>query len=669
MKTRIQFFLSGLRGLGSLVGFSAVVLAAEPLEQPRVTRLNPPSLLFAQGQTEGPMIARFLPGQRFDLQATISLPDAAMSVREVRFFVDQELVAGATSLTQIDQRRWSALRRAFSLEQPGVHRFEFRAECADGTKLRTEGQFEIVALTERGEKVKNVILLIGDGMGPSHRTAARILGGGVDMGKARQRLAMDQFPVTGMVMTSSLNSIVTDSAPGAASYATGNKCDNNQLNVFPDDTAQIFDNPRVETMAEYLARRKGTALGIVTTADVFDATPAAFGVHSQDRSAGTGICDQFLDEAVAQARLTVLMGGGRKWFLADNVIGSMRSGKNDAQLPEELATGWGVAGGAIDPQRDLLGDFRRAGFAYAANRAALDQLFAAGVPPRLLGLFHLGNMNVAKDKIDGRRGQSTVVSDYGFPDQPMLDEMTQRALQVLEKQPNGFLLMVEGASIDKQSHNMDTERWLLDVLELDRAIQVAREFQAKHPDTLVIVTADHECGGVAVIGGSTQTQAMHQKAAQGGGVKGLRDELVGIHEDAGFPRYVMAADGYPQSTDIDHKMLIGYAANADRHEDWLTNARPVHDPQQPLDTAKPLSGYPRINSSDAKGEINAKRPLRDEVGGFMVTGQIPGAVAAHTACDIPLSAQGRGAEDFTGYMDNTEVFFRIMQNCLGGAAK
>ncbi len=504
-------FLLGFRGVSAVQAATesttkrategAEEKAAEGTKQARVTRLNPPSTLFADGRTEGPIIARFLPGQRFDLQATLVLPDSRLKLRSVRFFVNQQLVPGATSLTQLDAQHWSAMRRAFALEQPGEHRFEVRAECSDGKELRAEGVFEIVAIAQRGEKVKNVILFIGDGMGPSHRTAARILSCGVEMGKARMRMAMDQFPVTGMVMTSSLNSIVTDSAPGAASYSTGNKCDNNQLNVFPDDTASIFDNPRVETMAEYLARRKGTALGIVTTADVFDATPAAFGVHSQDRSAGTGICDLFLDEAVGQARLTVLMGGGRKWFLPENVMGSMRSGKNDAQLPAELATGWGVGSGALDPERDLLGDFRRAGFAYAADRAGLDQLFAQAVPQRLLGLFALGNMNVAKDKIDGRRGQSTVVSDYGFPNQPMLDEMTQRALQVLEKQPNGFLLMVEGASIDKQSHNMDTERWLMDVIELDRSIQLAQEFQAKHPDTLVLVTADHECGGVAVIGG------------------------------------------------------------------------------------------------------------------------------------------------------------------------
>jgi len=85
-----------------------------------------------------------------------------------------------------------------------------------------------------------------------------------------------------------LNSIITDSAPGAACYSTGNKCNNNQQGVFPDDTLAKFDNPRVELIGEYLGRTEGKALGIVTTADVFDATPAAFGSHTQDRGAGTG---------------------------------------------------------------------------------------------------------------------------------------------------------------------------------------------------------------------------------------------------------------------------------------------------------------------------------------------------------------------------------------------
>jgi hypothetical protein len=92
-------------------------------------------------------------------------------------------------------------------------------------------------------------------------------------------------------------------------------------------------------------------------------------------------------------------------------------------------------------------------------------------PRKLLGLFALSNMNVAMDKIDGRRGTSRVVEDYGFPDQPMLDEMTGKALDVLSQNPDGFFLMVEGASIDKQAHNMDTKRWILDTIKFDHAIE------------------------------------------------------------------------------------------------------------------------------------------------------------------------------------------------------
>ncbi|MFX5776669.1 alkaline phosphatase, partial [Acinetobacter baumannii] len=90
-------------------------------------------------------------------------------------------------------------------------------------------------------------------------------------------------------MTASLNSIVTDSAPGMSNYVNGNKAQNNQEGVFPDDTTDAFDNPRIEYLSEYLHRLKGTSLGIVTTADVFDATPAANAVHTSARGNGTGI--------------------------------------------------------------------------------------------------------------------------------------------------------------------------------------------------------------------------------------------------------------------------------------------------------------------------------------------------------------------------------------------
>lgn len=440
---------------------------------------------------------------------------------------------------------------------------------------------------------------------------------------------------------------MTDSSPGAACYSTGNKGNNNQHGVFPDDTADKFDNPRVESIGELLRRTAGKSLGIVTTSDVFDATPGAFGSHTQDRAAGSGIVDQYLDES-GSSGLTVLMGGGRKWFLPAGTLGSARTAATDYVLPSDLASAWGVPAGALDPARDLLGDFEARGFTYVADADELRAIPSSA--KKLLGLFAYSNMNVAVDKIQKRRGTSIVVDDYGFPNQPMLDEMTGTALEVLAKNGKGFVLMVEGASIDKQAHNMDSERWLWDTIELDRAIQVAEEWASTRDDTLIVVTADHECAGVNIIGASRVTNAdLALRASSGGGAAQLRDPVVGTYESAGFPRYTLAADGYPVTNDPDFKMLIGYAANADRHEDWLENPRPVRDSQQPFNGTPPLSTYPNGPTS------------RDVAGGFLVTGQVPGSTAVHTASDIPVSATGPGAHRFTGVMDNTDVFFKILQ--------
>jgi alkaline phosphatase len=263
--------------------------------------------------------------------------------------------------------------------------------------------------------------------------------------------------------------------------------------------------------------------------------------------------------------------------------------------------------------------------------------------------------------------------------------MTSKALAVLARQPKGFVLMVEGASIDKQAHNMDTERWMLDTLEFDRAIKVAQDFARERGDTLVIVTADHECSGAALIGGSRLTDvklvqagkapaavAAAAQASEGAASAAstpadkpvdkpvdkpnvrLRDNVVGVYERAGFPRYAIAADGYPETTDIDFRLLVGYGANADRYEDWRTNALPVQDSQQPFVKAKPLASYPAS-------------PLdRDTEGRFLVTGQVPGESAVHTATDVPLSAFGPGALTFSGVIDNTDVFFKLAQAAVKG---
>jgi len=644
------------------IGAAAMLVQAEerPAATLKILRLTPPSNLFALGDPNPPIIARFLPGQRFDFQATVA-PDAGQTITDADFWVDGKKVSGPVTSTLATVAGLPAAtriftRRAYSSNKTGVRHLVVRAAQSDGQVVTAEGNFEIVRLDDddhdgdRGGRAKNIIIMIGDGMGIAHRTAARLMLHGAYQGKSRAPLAMDTFPTTGIVTTHSLNSIVTDSAPGAFCYSAGNKTNNNQLGVFPDDTTDFFDNPRVELIGEYLARTEGRSLGIVTTADVFDATPAAFGAHTSNRGAGTGICDGYLDEQVPNSNLRVLMGGGRKWFLPQGTPGSARVSSLDYVLPAELSTGWGVAPGSLDPTRDLIANFQGAGFAYAANKTQMD----AAVGDRLLGLFAFSNMNVSLDKIGKRRGTSTIVDDFGFPDQPMLDEMTAKALDVLQSNHRGFVLMVEGASIDKQAHNMDTDRWILEAIEFDRAIGVAKAFAETHRDTLVIVTADHECSGANIIGASTVTNsALVTRSTSGGGAAQLRAGVVGNYDAAGFPVYVIAPDGYPVTTDPDFKLLIGYAANADRYEDWLTNLKPIQDTQQPFIGVAPLNTYPA-------GPLN-----RDTAGNFLVTGQVEGTTAVHTASDIPLSAFGRGSSAFTGVMDNTDVFFKVMKAALG----
>ena len=646
--------------LGLCLAATAITHQAEAA--PVVTRLNPPSALFSMADDTPPYISRFLIGQRFDLQATIQA-DPGQTITGATFKIGSTPISGTVTITPIGGGKFSATLRAYSNSVAGVKTLNIVATQNDSLTATAAGNFEVVGVKlNNGRKAKNIIYLIGDGMGIAHRTAARLTMGNVQMGKATTRLAMDTLPSTALLNIASLNSIVTDSAPGAACYSVGNKSNNNQEGVFPDDTANKWDNPRVEHLGNYLARTQGKALGIVTTADVEDATPASFAVHTQDRGAGTGICDMFLDEAVAKHNLRVLLGGGRKWFIPFGTPGSGRIGNTtatgaDYTLPADVVTGWGVPAGTVDPARDLIADFGAAGFLYTPNNATMAAAAAAPATTKLLGLFNTGNMDVALDKVGARRGGPAVGTVATFPDQPLLEEMTRSALTVLNRNPQGFVLMVEAASIDKQAHNMDTERWILDTVEMDKSVQACIDFQAANPDTLIIVTADHECAGVNIIGSSiVSNQELMARAAAGAGTgtdtnnnnrydagepAGLRHGLVGTYEGAGFPQYAIAADGYPVTMDIDKKFLIAYAASGDRYEDWLTNPTPYANPA-----------------------------TRDVAGNFFIAGQATAAgigSAVHTASDIPMSAGGRGASLFYGVMDNTDVFFQVMQAAIGGA--
>lgn len=570
---------------------------------------------------------------------------------------------GATATALLPRHRTGAappqttnfLMRDYTAATPGALVIE--AATADGAQATVRLPVEVSG-GEGTRRARNIILLLGDGMGAAHRTAARIVSRGMSNGRVSGRLAMDNMEVTGMVMTAALNSVITDSSPGMSAYATGQKGNNNQSGVFPDNTRDAFDNPRVEYIGELLRRTRGAGfnVGIVTTADVTDSTPAGNAVHTQDRDAAAAIAAQFFDERETNA-VSVLLGGGGRHFMPKN------------------------AGGTRTDTRRLAEEFEQAGYTRVANGSDVERLLSEGKPAaRLLGLFHPSHLPVAFDKVGaGRYSQELALpANAAYRDTPMLEDMTRLAIASLSaSSPDGFYLMVEGASIDKRSHAADAERTIWDTIEFDRAVQVALDFARRTNtdddqanDTLVIVTADHECGGLGIIGVGNERYA---PAAVG---RGVRDYAAGLRFApeqvlALFPNYVVDDRGYPAHPDPSRKLLLGWAAGPDRHENWMSNPLP-------LDAAVNADGVAVAN------------PARDgpsaPVPGFVVTGAIENGAAGcpapdgcpadtasrastnggHTASDVPLSASGPGAWQFTGVYENTDVFLKMLRSATGG---
>ena len=629
--------------------------------------------------------AKFLSGQRFDIRvegqgtgpysATI-----AIDGKPLNFSSGDQNTTTTDGITSAGFGGFNL--RGYSNFRPGSHTITATFTDTTGTATVTS-DFMIDDPFGDREAIKNVIIMLGDGMGAAHRTAARIVRHGVTAGNPNGYLAMDSFPATGMVITHSLNSVITDSAPGMACYSTGVHQQNGQEGVLPAHMTNSFFFPRVEYMAEYLHRLQQKSLGLVSTADLEDATPAANAVHTGNRGNGTGIVDQYLDESDAAnsgkfgTGLRVLLGGGRRWFMPAGEFGSSRTSATDyPALPADLVTAWHLPStsvGAIDTTRDLIADFSAAGFSYVETATELNSTLAGGTPNKLLGLFAYGNMNVVLDKIAKRRGTlvpgstTFAVDDYHAPDQPTLDEMTTAALNVLgNRNKRGFVLMVEGAHIDKQSHAMDAERAVLDTVEFDNAVAVARNF-AENVDrrTVVIVVADHECSGFSIIGGlAGGIDAARALPSDGAtldpNTQPNRQKVVGVYDAASFPAYNILADGYPESMDINGKLLFGYGASGDRYETWLTHPRPIIDSllSAEIKTELGTAGYP------------GQPYNRDQTDGYFLRGQATGKdQAVHTASDIPISAYSPRegvAQQFVGVQRNIDVFNKLMRAALGG---
>ncbi|WP_438319717.1 alkaline phosphatase (plasmid) [Streptomyces sp. HUAS TT3] len=329
-------------------------------------------------------------------------------------------------------------------------------------------------------KAKNVILLIGDGMGDSEITLARDYTVG-----ANGRLNMDRFPLAGAYTTYAVHEdgtpdYVTDSAASGSGWATGVKTVNGRISKTPGT------DKAVPTLLE-LAQKKGYATGSVTTAELTDATPAVLASHATDRSCqGPADMAKCPTDAIAAGgpgsiaeqsvnhKVDVLFGGGRKRF-------------------DQKVTDGAYKGLTVTEQAQKLG------YQVVTDNAGLQ-----GVKPGqpVLGLFAAGNVPVEwtgkPAAVGGTDPQRCSTSNPGRPaTTPSLADSATKAIELLEAKQKrkhskqGFFLQIEGASIDKQDHAADPCGQIGETAAFDRAVKVARDYAAKHPDTLVVTTADH----------------------------------------------------------------------------------------------------------------------------------------------------------------------------------
>ena len=346
-------------------------------------------------------------------------------------------------------------------------------------------------------RARHVILFLGDGMGDSEITVARNYQAG-----ANGRLWMDSLPMTGEYTTyalqesnPSLIDYVTDSAASGTGWSTGSKTSNGRIASVAGTGNAVT---RLTTILE-LAQKAGYKTGNVTTAELTDATPAVLDSHINDRgcqgpgdmancgpsrkdNGGPGsIAEQSVDHGV-----NVLLGGGKQRF-------------------DQIITGGPHQGKSVVQSAALQG------YQVVFDGASLQG--ANG--PRVLGLFTAGNMS-----LEWKGDQAAPWPGSGFPagqtcqenqrpaNEPSLADMTAKAIDLLHddsasgpwplhgdgfphSRDRGFFLQVEGASIDKQDHVESPCQQIGETIAFDRAIRVGLEFARHHPDTLIIVTADH----------------------------------------------------------------------------------------------------------------------------------------------------------------------------------
>ena len=441
-----------------------------------------------------------------------------------------------------------------------------------------------------GERARYVFLMIGDGMGPAQRAAAELFADAKTMSTnpsgSIKRLVMNDMPVAGLTYTHSANSLITDSAAAGTALACGQKTDNGVIAM--DPTGKI----KLTTIAER-AKAAGMKVGIISSVSIDHATPACFYAHQPKRSSYRAIAMQ-------------LPQSGFDFF-------------GGAAKPVDRSAGEG--------QMSPIEAARAAGYSVVTTRAEL-----AAVRSAKVWAFD--------EPTDSAAAMSYAIDRPG--DAMSLAEMTRKAIELLDN-PKGFFIMVEGGKIDWACHQNDAATAVHETLAFDAAVAQAVDFYRKHPsDTLVVVTADHETGGMTLGFAAGRPLNPARLARQtmsherfGQHVARWRD--AGTTFDDALP-VIRQAFGYEVLSPAElTRIKTAYAASM----------KPHHTPR------KGSAEYALYGPRDPL-TVTCLRLVGEQAGiGF--------ASFSHTGVPVPTTAMGTGAERFSGYHDNTDIPHHIAE--------
>lgn len=467
-------------------------------------------------------------------------------------------------------------------------------------------------------KAKNVIYLLGDGMGRTHITAARQRFHG-----AAGHLTMETLPVVGQVATYAVEKksgqpgaadfapeLVTDSASSATAWSSGVKTYNAALGV--DAKGAV-----VPTLME-LAKKAGFGTGNVSTAEITDATPAGQMSHALARGCqgpaySEASCQDLAVTGSAlptsDLRVTPIADQIARNGTADVILGGGLSRFDAADETALKAKGYTVLGSPTDQR--------------VATRSDLQGTSAA----KVFGLFNKGNLTVERYKAANPASPQAA--------EPTLGEMTAKAIDLLsrQKKTKGFYLQVEGALIDKRSHANDAAQTLEEMKAFDEAVKVAVEFARKDRNTLVIVTADHECAGFNIIGKGSYTNA-----------------------EADLPGTGNRDNGNPANSSVND-------AQPDRAAQSKLATRSQGIQNAPGGTPAVSGGTPAGNFAPATF-ATADDPASVKDGTPEASLWLTYLSGNHTGADVPVFGYGPGSQRLAGSIDNTDLF-----GIVGGALR